>query len=171
MLIDIVIAILIIVLGVIFGRIIGNLVRRILKEFNVDKILKDQANVKIPVEDFLGSFVSYILYFAAIIMALNKLGLTTGVLNAILIVLLVIVVILIILAFKDFVPNVVAGFFIYQTGKIKKGDDIEINNVRGLVVKVELAETTIKTKSDDLIIIPNSVINKSTLVKFNNKKK
>ena len=158
-------AIAILLIGFIVARFLSKLIHRVLKELETNKILKEQAGVQLPIEEFLSSIIKYLIYFIAIIFALNQLGLTTTVLQIILIIALVILVGFIILAFKDFIPNVVAGFLIHQKEKIKSGDMIKVDNVEGEVIHVNLTETRIKTKKKDIVFVTNSLINKDVLIK------
>lgn len=158
-------AIIILLIGFIIGRFVNKLLKKVLKELETDRILKEQASVKIPVEEFLSSTAKYLVYFIAIIMALNQLGITTVILQILLFVALVILVAFIILAVKDFIPNVLAGFFIYQKKVLKEGDKIKVNKIEGKVIHVNLVETRIKTKSNDIVHIPNSVLTKNILIK------
>ncbi|MBI2667173.1 mechanosensitive ion channel [Candidatus Woesearchaeota archaeon] len=159
-------SVIILLIGFIIARLSSNLTKKILNELETNKILKEQAGVKIQVEEFLSSVIKYIIYFIAIIIALNQLGLTTKVLYALLITILVILVGFIILAFKDFIPNVVAGFMIYQKDKVKPGDVIRVKDIEGKVIHVDLIETRIKTKKNDIVYIPNSILNKNEVVKL-----
>ena len=70
-----------------------------------------------------------------------------------------------ILAVKDFIPNLVAGFYVRQKEKIKPNDTINVNNTEGKVMAVDLTETKIKTKDNDTIFIPNSILVKSKIIK------
>jgi small-conductance mechanosensitive channel len=97
-------------------------------------------------------------------MALNQLGLTTTLLYILLTIILVILVGFIILAFKDFIPNIVAGFMIHQKDKIKSGDKIKVKDIEGKVVHVNLVETRIITKKKDTVYIPNSMLTKNEVI-------
>lgn len=158
-------AIVILLIGIFVGRFCGNLLKKILNELNTDKILKE-GGVKVPIEEFFGNALKYLIFFAAIIMALNQLGLATTVLYIILIVILIIIIILIILAFKDFVPNVTAGFFIHQKRNLNVGDFISVNDVNGEIITINLVETKIKTKNGDIMYIPNSMLTKNNVRKM-----
>lgn len=163
-------AIIILLLGLVIGRALSNLTKKLLHELEFERILKKQTKIKVPVEEFSGSLVKYIVYFIAIIMALNQIGLTTLILNIILVVILALLIVFIILAVKDFIPNVVAGFFLSQKDIIKKGDKIKVKDIEGKVVHINLVETKIKTSKDDIIFIPNSVLTKRIVVKKHSKK-
>ena len=150
-------AIIILLLGILIARFASKLIKKILSEIKLDKILKEEAKIKIPVEDFLSNIASYLIYFIAIIFALDQLGLAVKVLYFILLIVLIIIIILIILAFKDFMPNLTAGFFIYQKRNFNLDDEIEIKGIKGKIIDRNLVEIKIKTKNGDELIIPNSI--------------
>ncbi|RME54614.1 hypothetical protein D6777_03275 [Candidatus Woesearchaeota archaeon] len=157
-------ALTIILLGLVVGNIIGRLVRKILHSFEIDKVLAEQG-LKFPLEKFIGSIVKYITYFIGLIWGLAELGLTTIILEILLVILLVLLVSFIILAFKDFVPNITAGFFVHRKDAFKKGDYIKMNGVEGEIVEIDLIETKIKTKNGDVVFVPNSVLTKNQVIK------
>tara|TARA_Y100000310_G_scaffold302635_1_gene340187 strand:- start:29140 stop:29679 length:540 start_codon:yes stop_codon:yes gene_type:complete len=159
-------AVVVLLIGFIVARILSKLTKRILNELEIDKVLKEQTNIKTPLEEFLSSTVKYLVYFIAVIIALNQLGLTTTVLQIILFSLLAILVGFIILAFKDFIPNIVAGFFIHQKAKIKPGDKIIVKDIQGQVIHVDLTETRIRTKKKDIVFVPNSLLMKNEITKL-----
>jgi len=157
-------AISIVVVGLLVGYIAGRLARRLLHELELNKVLKEQG-IKIPLEEIFASFVRYIIYFIALMFALGELGLKTVVFSIILGVILVIMIAFVILAFKDFIPNVTAGFFIHQQGFIKKGNRIRVGNSEGIVIHTDLSETRLRLDNGDIIFIPNSLILKNEVVR------
>jgi len=163
-------AIAVLLIGLIAARIISRLIKKVLHELELNRILKEQAGVKIPVEEFVSSLAKYLIYFIAIIWALTELGLQTVILYIILAIVLVILVSFIILAFKDFIPNITAGFFIHQKNIIKKGDYIKVKDIEGKVMNISLVETTIKSNGDT-IYLPNSVLTKNEIRKIKKKLK
>ncbi|MDP2908530.1 MAG: mechanosensitive ion channel [Nanoarchaeota archaeon] len=162
--IKLVAAIAILLIGMVAARIISRIIKKILEELEVNRILKEQAGITLPVEEFISSLAKYLIYLIAVIWALAELGLQTIILYIILIVLLVVLVSFIVLAFKDFIPNITAGFFIHQKNIIKKGDIIKVKEIEGRVVNVGLVETVIKADGDT-IYIPNSVLTKNEVTK------
>jgi len=160
----IVASILIIVLGIIVGNIIGKLIKRLLKELEVERVLKEQK-VKFPLEEFLSSLFKYIIYIIAIIWALTQLNLQLIILYIILGMILVILVSFLVLAFKDIIPNFVAGIMIHMKQKIQVGDNIIIDSIEGKVQEVDMQETKIKTKEGDLVLYPNALLIKHKIVK------
>lgn len=158
-------ALVILLLGIVIGRFVSKLIQRVLKEVEINKILKEEAGVKIPVEQVIASAVKYLIYFVAVIVALDQIGLTTPILNLILIVFLVIIIIFIILAFKDFIPNLMSGLFIHQRRGLNKGDRIKFNGISGTIEDISIIETKIRTKNGDIIFIPNSLLTKEKIIK------
>ncbi|MBS3108415.1 mechanosensitive ion channel [Candidatus Woesearchaeota archaeon] len=166
LLINLIAAVIILIAGFILAGVLSKLLKKVLRELETNKILREQANVKLPVEEFLSAGLKFIIYLVAIIMALNQLGLTTTTLQIILGAILTVIIIFIILAFKDFIPNAVAGFLIYQKSMIKKGDLIRVKNIEGRVIHVDLLEIRVMTKNKDVVHIPNSYITKHEVIKM-----
>lgn len=163
--INLIAAVSIILVGLLAGYIVSKLTKRILHELELNKILKDEG-VKIPLEEIITSFVKYIIYFIALIFALSELGLETIIFSIILGTVLLIMISFIVLAFKDFIPNITAGFFIHQQGFIKKGDRIRVKEVEGIVMHIDLTEIRIKLDNGDLVYLPNSLILKNEITKI-----
>ena len=77
----IVVAIIILLIGFIIGKILGRLLQKVLHEFETDKALKNVAGINFSIEHLIGALLTYFIYFIAIIMALNQIGLTSIFLN------------------------------------------------------------------------------------------
>ena len=163
--INIVTALLVLLLGLIIANILNNSLRRFLKNLNVDKIIHEQLRLRISLEDFLGTIIKYLIYFVTIIIALNSIGVSVRVLRYVFLIFLAVAVVFVILAFKDFAPNLIAGFYILKSKKIKEGDKIKVNGLEGKVLKVNLIETKIETNNKEFIFIPNSNITKYKVIK------
>lgn len=163
MLNTLVIVLIILLLGFVAGRLVGRLVGRLLREFEVDAILH-RAGIKFPVESSLAALLSYLIYFIAVVMALGQLGLTTFVLYIIVGGAVVLILIATALGIKDFIPNLIAGFFIFRKGLFTEGQTILFKQIEGKVRRISIIETEIETKNGDLIYVPNSLLVKSTLL-------
>lgn len=162
--IKLVAAITILLIGLILGRFFSNLVKKILKEVELNNIIKKEFKLDWPVEQFLVSFIRYLVYFVALVIALNQIGLASIILYMILGVILLFIIIFIILATKDFIPNVVSGFLIQHRKLLKKGDKIKVKDIQGEVVNITLTEVQIKS-GNEVIVIPNSVLSKEIIWK------
>jgi len=163
--VNLIAALVILLLGIVIGRFVGKLIRRVLKEVEINKILKEEAGVKVPLEEVVSSIAKYLIYLIAVIFALDQIGLTTTILNIILGVFLLIIVVFIILAFKDFIPNLMSGLFIHQKRGLKDGDKIKVDGIEGKIEHISIIETRIKTKNGDIIFIPNSMLTKQKVIK------
>lgn len=163
--INLISALVIIIIGLIVARFLSNLTRKILNEVELDKILKEKARIKVPIAEFTSSIVKYAIYLITIVLALNQLGLKDIILNIVLTIVIIILIIFIVLSLKDFVPNLIAGLFLYQKRSINPGEVIEVNGIEGEVLSLNLFETKIKTKNHEIVYIPNSVLTKSVVIK------
>ena|SRR3989344_5390245 len=163
------IAIIILLLGFVVGKIVGRAVTRLLHGMELNNILKS-AGVKNPLEGTLGALVSYLIYFVAIILALNQLNVASLVLYIILITVVVIIVISFLLSVKDFLPNFFAGLFIYRHGAIKEGDLIQVNGTKGKILHISITETQVETDEGDMVFIPNSSLTKNKVIKLAKRK-
>jgi len=160
-----VVAFVILLIGLIAGKLLGKLIHKILKEIELDKTIKSAVNVKLPLTEIISSIVTYLIYFIAIVMALDNLGVATQVLNIISIGVIVILILFIFLGMKDFIPNAISGMFLHKKKFINKGDNIKIDDVEGKVIYINLVETRIKTESGDIIYIPNSQMTSKKVIK------
>jgi len=162
---NLVVAIIILLLGFIIGKISRRLVKKLLHEIDLDKNAK-KAGVKFSLEKIISSAIAYLIYFIAIVTALNQFGIVTPVFTIIFGGVVILIVVGTLLAIKDFIPNLFSGFYIFRTNLIKEGDKIKVRNLTGIVEQITLTKTKIKTKTNDLVFIPNSVITKSEIVKL-----
>ena len=158
-----VVALIILLIGFIIGRLVGRIVGKLLHEIELDSILK-RAGLKMPLEKTIATLLSSLIYFAAIIITLNEIGLTTTALYIILGTAVVLVIIATVLGIKDFIPNIIAGIFIYRKALFHEGQKIIIKNVEGRVKTISIVETELETDKGDLIYVPNSLLVKSTLI-------
>ncbi|MBW3002692.1 mechanosensitive ion channel family protein [Candidatus Woesearchaeota archaeon] len=161
---NIITAIIILLIGFIIAKLVGRLIQRILHEAELDNLLK-KAGAKVSFELALAHIAEYFVYFITIIFALNQLGITTFVLYVLAIGAITILIISVFLGLRDFIPNFMAGWYIYRRDLIKEKQNVKINGVSGRVVKLSLLDTRIKTKKGDLIYMPNSVVIKSKIIK------
>ncbi|MBS3151891.1 mechanosensitive ion channel [Candidatus Woesearchaeota archaeon] len=156
---------LILIMGLIIAQVTSNILRRFIKGIEVNKTLEQQLKIKINLENYISAIVKYIIYLITIIFALNQLGVSTKILQTILVVFIILIVIFIILAFKDWLPNLISGIYIIRTEKIKLGDKIKTKDIKGKVIEIKLLETKIETNNNEIIFIPNSNLTKLELVK------
>ena len=67
------------------------------------------------------------------------------------------------LGFQDTLSNLIGGVQVSITGLVEPGDYIEVGGQRGVVRDVTWRHTSLETLSGERVVVPNSVINKSSL--------
>lgn len=61
---------------------------------------------------------------------------------------------------QTFIKDLIAGFFIIIEDQYNIGDDVEINNTKGRVFRINLRTTILKDAKENTIYFPNSEITK-----------
>lgn len=149
------VTVLILLIGFIIGRIAERLISRILYEFEVDKLFQKRG-VNLDVIALISKLVNYMIYFIAIVLALNELGLTAIIVNVSSGIILIAVIIFMLVSLKDFLSNFIAGIFLLRKRDIKKETKIKTHNLEGTVKKVGILETEIRTGKGDILFVPNT---------------
>lgn len=67
------------------------------------------------------------------------------------------------LGMQDTVSNVVAGFGLMLGHVVKPGDNITVGSITGTVTDVTWRSTTVRSRGGNVEVIPNSVLNKTSL--------
>ena len=160
------IALIILFIGFVIGRLLGRLINRVLHEFELNKVLKKTTTSGLKLEELISKLVTYLVYFIAIILALETLNLAPVILYIISAAILIIIILSVLLSIKDFVPNLIAGLVIQKKRSLKLGDHIKVKDLEGEIIKINLVEISIRNKHDDMIYIPSSVLLKSEFVKL-----
>ncbi len=150
----------IVVVTLVLGGVLRNMLLRFFSRLQLDKLVKKQFGVSFA----LGRTITYCLvslvYFAGFLWALSELGVSIALLRWIFVVFASVVLVLALLAFKDFLPNLFAGLYILVTKKLKVGDTLHVDSVKGKVVGFTLVETRVAIAGGDIIFLPNSLLMK-----------
>ena len=155
-------AVIILFFGFIIGKFFGRLIQKGLHEFDLDKLAK-KAGIKASLEELISTIISYTIYFFSIIMALNRVGVTSALFNILGGAVIVVALIAFFLSVRDFIPNMMGGIYLHQKKMIKEGDTIKFRAIEGVVIETNLIETKVQTKSKDIIHIPNANFTKSEI--------
>jgi len=148
------VVVLIVLVGFIIGRIVGRLVFRGLKELEISRFFKKQVSF----EESIAQVVEYMVYVITVLIALDNLNILVYVLLSVIAVLALAVVLSALLGFRDFIPNFVCGLVIRRRKSIKAGECIVLDKIVGKVTKFGFLTTCLKTKSGDIIRVPNCVV-------------
>ena len=159
----IIFAILIFLFGFILGKIVGRVVYKLLEEIEINEFLKKTTGLRVNAEQIISNFLAYSIYFLALVAALEQIGVANIILYFLSAAIILIILISFFLAIRDFLPNFLAGIYMYSNESLKKGSRIEIDSIKGEITHVDLLHVKIKTKKGDIIYIPNSVVAKSKI--------
>jgi small-conductance mechanosensitive channel len=161
-------AVMILLGGFILGKLLEKFLYKILKEVELNKTLKD-AGIKINADKILSTIASYLVYLMSFLASLEQLGLANTVITVLSMLIILVFLISFYLGVRDFIPNFSAGFYLFSRDSIKEGDNVEIDNIKGELIGFDLLQVRIKTKSGDIIHIPNSTAVKSKITVSNKK--
>lgn len=150
----IIIFIIIILLGLIISKVVSNLFRKLIKEFEVTKVLK-KADIKFNPNNFIPSLSKYLIYLVTIIIALNAVGITKIVIRIIVSFSLSVLIIYILISIRDLIPNWCYGFKVKR--KYKIGDKIKYKNIEGKIIYMNSVELQIQAKKE-IVYIPYKLL-------------
>lgn len=106
--------------------------------------------------------VRYVVYIAAILISVDSIGINITVILAGSTALLVGLG----LGLQDFFRDLVAGFIILSERSVTAGDIVELNGIIGKVVEVRLRTTSLLTRDDIVVIVPNSNLTTKEVVNW-----
>ncbi len=145
-------AILIFVIGRIVIRFIVSLVKKVLNKSKMDEMLIN----------FIGSILNAVLLLFVIIAALNQLGVDTSSLVA----LIAAAGLAIGLALQGSMQNFAAGVMLLVFKPFKGGDFVEAGGVTGVVEKIQIFSTQMRTGDNKEVIVPNGAIYSGAITNF-----
>ncbi len=159
MLIDFAIKLLVALAIVIIGKFIANMVRK-----GVVKVMRHKG-----MDDAIISFISSLLYgmlfFIVIVAAISHLGFNTTSLVAI----VGAAGLAIGLALQGSLSNFASGVLLIVFKPFKSGDFIEVSGVTGIVEKILIFSTELRTGDNKTVIIPNGSITSGTITNYSTK--
>jgi|TARA_R110002124_G_scaffold71080_5_gene190431 small conductance mechanosensitive channel len=159
MLIDFAIKLIVAIAIVFIGKFIANMVRQ-----GVVKVMRHKG-----MDDAIISFISSLLYgmlfFIVIVAAISHLGFNTTSLVAI----VGAAGLAIGLALQGSLSNFASGVLLIVFKPFKSGDFIEVSGVAGIVEKILIFSTELRTGDNKTVIIPNGSITSGTITNYSTK--
>ena len=149
------IALAIYVVGKWVARRVQNAMKKLLTKRAVDPVLVD----------FLGTVVFALIFIAAIIAAVDALGIPATSFMAI----LGAAGLAIGLALKDSLSNFASGVMLVLFRPFTKGDFVDVGGILGTVEEIHLVSTILITPDNKQIIAPNSMMYSSAITNFSAK--
>ncbi|PCI41968.1 MAG: mechanosensitive ion channel protein MscS [Rhodospirillaceae bacterium] len=150
--INLVMAILVFVIGRLIAKFVVSITRKIMARASMDDILIN----------FIASIISAVLQLVVIIAALNKLGVDTTSLIAV----LGAAGLAIGLALKDSLSNFAAGVMLIIFRPIKTGDFVEAAGISGTVEHINIFSSVFRTGDNKEIIVPNGNIYSGVITNY-----
>jgi len=150
--INIGLALLIFIVGRIAVSIIVGIIKKLLTKAKLDKILVG----------FITAIINWILLLVVIIAALNRLGINTTSLIAI----IGAAGLAIGLSMKDSLQNFAAGVMIIIFKPFKEGDFVEAGGTSGSVKQINIFSSTFLTADNKQVIVPNGAIYSGVITNY-----
>jgi small-conductance mechanosensitive channel len=130
-------------------------------ELAVDERLR---SVKLPEVDFLGDLVKYSIFYVAGLVALAQIGVATSALLVLLGAYAFGLVFLGGLAFRHLLAASAAGIYLLLTEPYAIGDEVRIDDRRGIVQEMDVFVTRVESEGEEYII-PNQQVVQSGVVR------
>jgi small-conductance mechanosensitive channel len=144
------------VLAIIIGLIAGDKAKIIIQE--------RLRSVKLPEVMVIGEIAKYSIYYVAALIALAQLGVATTALLVLLAAYAFGLVFLCGIAFKQFFVVGAAGVYLLLVEPYSIGDEVRIDETRGIVQEIDIFITRIETDGEEYII-PNQRVFQSGIIR------
>jgi small conductance mechanosensitive channel len=145
-------ALAILVVGIPLTRLLVRVLRRLLLRAGMDQVFVG----------FASTIANIVLLLFVVILALDRLGIDTSYLFA----LLAAVLLALGLALQDSLSNVAAGMRLFLDQPFKSGDQVEIAGVTGYVEQINLMSTKLRSAGNVDVVVPNAAVASSTIHNF-----
>ena len=150
---NLILALLIFVIGILVAEKLGNLVQGMAEDERVPRFW------------LLGNLVRYTIYLVVVVMALSQLQISTGVLMIVTGSIFAAIGLIIAVGMRDLAPNVVAGMHLLYEKTLSVGDTAKVGEHEGIIEDIGIVKSIIKKKNDEYVVIPNSELMKSIIIK------
>lgn len=158
------VAVIIVMLGFILGKFIGKTVQWLLRLVDINRRWKGFTGINWRLEEIISGFISVVIYFIGIIMALNVLGLTASLAKIVSYGIISLIFISLFLAINDFLPNFISGFTIAK--RLKQHDIVLLDSVKGKIADMTWTDVKIVADNGDILYIPHSLFLKKGFKRY-----
>jgi small-conductance mechanosensitive channel len=142
--------------AVIIGLIVGDKAKLVTQE--------RLRSVKLPEASILPELVKYSIFYIAALIALAQVGIATTALLVLLAAYSFGLVFLGGIAFKDLLSAGAAGIYLLLTEPYSIGDEVRINDKRGIVQEVDIFVTRVEADGEEYII-PNQQVFQAGIIR------
>ncbi len=140
--------------------ILASLVKNIIREYGLPLANRTDTDIDERVVRLLDLTAIYVIWIAGILIALRELGIQVTAFLAS----MGIAGLAVALAAKTVLSNVLAGVTLTADRNFRVGDRIEVGEFIGDVLEINLHKTVIRTRDNEIVMIPNDVLGKEIIV-------
>ncbi|QCI21737.1 small-conductance mechanosensitive channel MscS [Buchnera aphidicola (Hyadaphis tataricae)] len=151
-LINLISAMIILIIGLFIAKIVSNGVYQVLITRNID----------ITIAGFLSALMKYIIITLVFIAALGRIGVQTTSVIAI----LGAAGMAIGLALQGSLSNFAAGILLVTLRPLKTGEYVDLENVSGTVLTIQIFYTTLRTLDGKIVVVPNNKIISGNIINY-----
>lgn len=140
--------------------ILASLVKNLIREYGLPLASRTDTDVDERVVRLLDLTAIYVIWIGGVLIALRELGIEVTAFLAS----LGIAGLAVALAAKTILSNVLAGVTLTADRNFRVGDRIEVGDYIGDVLAINLHKTVIRTRSNEIVMIPNDVLGTEVIV-------
>ena len=138
------------ILGIVIIKILTTVIRKLLSRSKIEAVA----------QSFLLTVFKFVFWLVLVLILLSVIGVQiTGIITA-----LSAAILAVGMALQSNISNIANGIVIVATKMFKKGDFITVGDKEGLIVEINFLFTTLFTRDNKKITIPNSTIVNSAVV-------
>ncbi|MEM4756165.1 MAG: mechanosensitive ion channel [Candidatus Woesearchaeota archaeon] len=152
-------------LGFFAGKLVQKLLARFLKMLRSNYYLKRVLKVNLQVEEGVPLIVSYGIYVFTLILVLDYLGVAITSFRIMLWIVFIFFVVSFLLSVWDVFVNLIPGLIFLRKNRIKEGDLLLVDGLKGVVQEVTLTHTTLVLGNNEFALIPHGTLAKKIVRK------
>lgn len=140
--------------------ILASLVKNLIREYGLPFAERTDTEVDERIIRLIDLTAVYVIWIVGILIALRELGIEVTAFLAS----MGIAGLAIALAAKTVLSNVLAGVTLTADPNLRVGDRIEVGEYMGDVLSINLHKTVIRTRNNEIVMIPNDVLGSEVIV-------
>jgi MscS family membrane protein len=140
--------------------ILASLVKNLIREYGLPLAARTDTDLDERIVRLMDLTAVYVIWIAGLLVALRELGIQVTAFLAS----MGIVGLAVALAAKTVLSNVLAGVTLTADPNFRVGDRIEVGNYVGDVLSINLHKTVLRTRNNEIVMIPNDVLGREVIV-------
>jgi len=140
--------------------ILASLVKNLVREYGMPLAARTDTDIDERIVSLLDLTAVYVIWAVGLLIALRELGIEVTAFLAS----LGIVGLAVALAAKTILSNVLTGVTLTADRNFRVGDRIQVSGYVGDVLEINLHKTVIRTRDNEIVLIPNDVLGKEIIV-------